>query len=403
MSTVAYIQADMVMNPFLLKEINKKPIIEHTIERLLQIAGINSIAMCLHKNSSNLALGYLENKYPILTLNFSKEQNAGKRMIEMFRLKRPCSIIRVTGDQIFLDIAETQSMIDEFKVNQCDISYHDLNDGLLPEILSYHGLEKCQIPIGKYHRLLKYINDNPHNLSIKKREHGSQTPFFRFFIRNDREFHVASQILQYNLDYNRFNVYGELLFGDTGLYDDGWFESFESKQSTKTSGELVPWMTYPAIDFLTPRVKKEFSVFEYGCGAGTIWWSKRVGKVTACEHTSHWATHVRGVAPENVTIIHVDLSKGDNYARQVEITNENYHVIVIDSRDRINCAKSAVKSLTGDGVIIWDDSQRERDDEGKEFILSQGFRKLEFKGMGPIVKDKNETTIFYRDGNCLGI
>ena len=403
MSTLAYVQADMVKKPYLLKEIDGKRVIEHTINGLLEIKEIDEIVMCLHNNPHNFALNYLPDKYLSLSIHYSKEQNAGKRMLEVLKDKNPTTIIRVTGDQIMLDIGETKKMMDIFNDNTFDIYYHDLNHGLLPEILTVPALEKCTIPIGKYHGFLKYINENPHNLSIKKREHASQTPYYRFFIRNDREFHIASEIITQKLDYQRLNIYSELLFEDTGLYEEGWFQSFISKEAKNSKGDSIPWMTYSSIDFLTPRVSTDMSVFEFGCGAGTLWWSNRVAKVTSCEHNEAWVKEVIKSKPNNVKVIYVDLSKEDNYAKQVEASGEQYHIIVIDSRDRINCAKSAVKALRHDGVIIWDDSQRESDNEGKEFILSQGFRKLEFTGMGPIVKDKNETTIFYRDGNCLGI
>ncbi len=403
MTVFAYIQGDLIKNPFLLHKINNKPIIEYTIENLLRVNDIESIRLCLYNTKENHALDYLKKKYPSLHIQYSKEQNAGKRMFETFKAIKPDIIIRVTGDQFLLDISGTKLMLDEFKTKTSDIHYHDLDDGLLPEVLSFEALEKCQLHIGKYHRFLKYITDNPDSLNIKKRDHMWQTPFFRFYIRNERELYIARQIIEEKLDYRRLNTYADLLFGDSGLYQDGWFQSFISKNSVNRYGEMVPWMTYATIDFLTKRIKKDMIIFEYGCGAGTIWWSKRVRKVTACEHNLAWVKAIGAKVPENVEIIHVDLSKGDSFAAQVEMTGEKYNVIVIDSRDRINCAKRAVKALADDGVIIWDDSQRTYDDEGKDFILAQGFKRLEFTGMSPIVKDKNETTIFYRDGNCLGI
>lgn len=403
MSRVAYIQADLTKNPYLTKKIEGKTIIEHTIDNLTKILELKNIYICLHRNKTNMALDFLKTKYPQINLYYSKEQNAGKRMIEVLKYIKPKVILRVTADQVFLDIDLTSNMISYFSTTDTEILYHDINDGLLPEILSYTALENCQIQIGKYHRFFKYLYENPHSLKIEKYLHPAQTPFYRFFIRTDREFYIAMQIIECKLDYHRLNIYSDLLFGDTGLYNEGWFQSFVSKQSVDCLNNPIPWMTYAAIDFLKGRLHKEMRVFEYGCGASTIWWSARVGIVTACEHNLTWVKHISKQLPENASIIHVDLSKGINYATQVEETRTKYHVIVIDSRDRINCAKSAVNALEPTGVIIWDDSQRSYDNEGKEFILKQGFKKLEFTGMGPIVKDKNETTIFYRDKNCLGI
>ena len=403
MSKIAYIQGDLLKNPFIVEKIAGKTLIEHTIDNLTRILPRKDIYICLHKNKANLALDFLKKKYPEINLYYSKEQNAGKRMVEVLKYIKPKIIVRATADQVFLDVNLTSNMISHFTASDTEILFHNINDGLLPEILSYAALEKCQIQIGKYHRFFKYLHENPHNLQIEKYHHPGETPFYRFYIRNDQELYIARKIVEHSLDYHKLNVYADLLFGDTGLYEEGWFESFVSKQSIDSSNNPIPWMTYSAIDFLRPRLNKDLRVFEYGCGASTMWWSERVHSVTACEHNLAWVKYVSKHLPMNANVIHVDLSKGIDYAVQVEETGVKYHVIVIDSRDRINCAKSAVKSLHPTGVIIWDDSQRTCDDEGKEFILSNGFRKLEFTGMGPIVKDKNETTIFYRDGNCLGI
>ncbi|SES92277.1 cytidylyltransferase domain-containing protein [Anaerobranca gottschalkii] len=402
MSIVAYIQADLEKNPFLTKEILNKNIIEYTVEKVLQIPAINDITMVLYNNKDNQSLSYLRDKYSKVKIYFSKELNAGKRMIEAYQDSKPSVILRFTGDQIFLDVERTKELIDRFINDNIDILYHNLDNGLLPEILTYDALEKCQVQIGKFHRFLKYLNTNPHNLNLKKVKHPWETPFYHFFVRTEREYYIAQEILKYNLDYTKLDIYGNILFGDTGIYEEGWFKSFLTKKSINYQEEPIPWMTYPAIDFLEKRVKKHFKVFEFGCGFSTLWWAKKVDTVVACEHNSAWVQAIKENLPTNAKIIYVDISKED-YPNSILKTGEKYHIVVIDSRDRIDCAKVAVNSLLPDGIIIWDDSQRTKDDEGKEYILAQGFKKIEFTGMGPIVKDKNETTIFYREGNCLGI
>ena len=38
-----------------------------------------------------------------------------------------------------------------------------------------------------------------------------------------------------------------------------------------------------------------------------------------------------------------------------------------------------------------------------EFLKAQGFKQLEFEGMSPVVTGTNETSLFYKANNCLGI
>ena len=78
-------------------------------------------------------------------------------------------------------------------------------------------------------------------------------------------------------------------------------------------------------------------------------------------------------------------------------------VIVIDGRDRVNCAKACVAGLTDGGVIIWDNSDRPRYEEGYAFLKAQGFKRLDFAGPGPVNFTPWMTSVFYRANNRLGI
>jgi hypothetical protein len=76
---------------------------------------------------------------------------------------------------------------------------------------------------------------------------------------------------------------------------------------------------------------------------------------------------------------------------------------VIDGRDRVASAASAIDSLKPDGVLIWDDTDRERYADGIRDLKDRGFRQIEFRGFAPVEFVLHETSVFYRDGNCLGI
>lgn len=51
-----------------------------------------------------------------------------------------------------------------------------------------------------------------------------------------------------------------------GLLEDGWFKSFNTKQSVDINNSHIPWCTYSFIKFIEPRLKKDFTVFEFGSG-----------------------------------------------------------------------------------------------------------------------------------------
>ncbi len=187
------------------------------------------------------------------------------------------------------------------------------------------------------------------------------------------------------------------------LAEDGWFRSFNEKSSISLRGEPIPWFTYPAIDFLKIHVPTHLSVFEYGCGAGTLWWAAKVKEVVACEHDQEWYKKISANIPENVNIHYVALEYGGEYSKVITRYPKKFHIIVIDGRDRVSCAKNSLDSLTEDGVIIFDDSDRRQYQEGYNFLMQNGFKRLEFRGIVPGLTMKVETSIFYRPNNVLGI
>jgi hypothetical protein len=200
---------------------------------------------------------------------------------------------------------------------------------------------------------------------------------------------------------NLFSLYSLLKTGP--LRESGWFRSMKEKSPVDSDGKPIPWYTYPAIEFLGKRVGKSMTVFEYGCGNSTIWWAERVREVVSVEHDKNWYERICPRVPGNVQLFHIDLEYGGEYSKKVTEYEKTFDIIIIDGRDRTNCARNSLKSLKPDGVVIWDNSDRQEYKEGYEFLNRYGFRKLEFTGLVPAFNEKSETGIFYRDNNCLSI
>lgn len=187
----------------------------------------------------------------------------------------------------------------------------------------------------------------------------------------------------------------------SSLREKGWFKSFHTKRSVDAAGNPIPWYTYSFIAFLTPRVKSSLTVFEYGAGNSTLWYAARVRSITAVENDPEWYQLVKEKMPNNAEVIYKEL--GEQYNNASSNTSKTYDIIVVDGRDRVACTKASVKALTPVGVLILDNSEREIYQEAKEFMASQGFKRLDFYGMTPIVAIESCTSVFYRPDNCLGI
>lgn len=187
------------------------------------------------------------------------------------------------------------------------------------------------------------------------------------------------------------------------LRDDGWLRSFREGRAVDAGGRPIPWITYPAIEFLARRVKPEWRVFEYGAGASTRWWAAHVHDVVSVEHDRAWYERVSEGLPANVRLSHVPLEPAGAYAASAAAEPGAYEVIVIDGRDRVNCARASLVGLARGGVIVWDNSDRPGYAEGYALLAAAGFRKVPFIGMIPVHNQKSETGVFYRDENVLGL
>lgn len=187
------------------------------------------------------------------------------------------------------------------------------------------------------------------------------------------------------------------------LKNAGWFNSFRSGIPLDGDGNPIPWLTYSAIRFIEKRIRSEMSVFEYSCGNSTLWWSKRVKRLVSCEHNKEWYEKILKLIPSNIELYQIDLEYGGDYSQKISEYNQTFDIIVIDGRDRVNCVKNCLNALKEDGVIIWDNSERDYYEEGFIFLLANGYKRIDFEGMGPVNVDSWRTSIFYKDKNCFGI
>ncbi len=193
----------------------------------------------------------------------------------------------------------------------------------------------------------------------------------------------------------------QLMPGGTNILEaSGWLTSLASGRPVNARREPIPWLTYPAIDFLDSVVKSDWLVFEWGAGNSTRWWSKRVHHVYSMESNAEWCDEVKSGLAGNVTLSHRD--RGDEYVDFIGSFEDNsFDVIVIDADHRNNCAKAAVPKLKDNGFIVFDNSDSADFDEGVSFLCKSGLYRLDFWGLIPSYLYKNCTSVFFRDPEVL--
>ena len=192
------------------------------------------------------------------------------------------------------------------------------------------------------------------------------------------------------------------------LYDyitaTGWLGSVKSRRPIERKGHPIPWVTYSALNFLTKHLPPRPRVFEFGSGHSTMWWSLRAEKLISVEHDRKWFDLMKGQLPEMVDYRFVELVEDGAYSRAALQSGAQFDVISVDGRDRVNCIKHSISTLSAHGVLILDNSDRLRYVPGIETLKASGFSRIEFIGNGAMNGKPWETSVFYRpNSNCLGL
>lgn len=183
-----------------------------------------------------------------------------------------------------------------------------------------------------------------------------------------------------------------------GLREAGWFESHRLRRAVDAELRPLPWYTYACTSFLDERLHSGLRVFEFGAGNSTLWYAARVGEVIAVERDRRWAAEAAGAS--NVTI--VERHDPDDYANEVSL-HGFFHLVAVDGLDRPACARAALEALHPDGVLLWDNAERDDCRQMAPELAAAGFRELPLEGPLPVVTQFIRTSLFYRAGNCLGI
>ena len=194
--------------------------------------------------------------------------------------------------------------------------------------------------------------------------------------------------------------YSQYYFGY--LKDIGWFESFEAKKPLDKEGKPLPWVTYPFIEFIKPRLNNVQTLFEFGSGNSTLFYSSFIKEVHSVEHDKTWFENIKLAVPQNVYLKYQKLEYGEDYCKSS--LGRKYDLIIVDGRDRANCIYQSVASLTNHGCIVLDDSERKRYQEAIKWLTeTHRFKKIDFWGISPGLFYLKNTTIFYRAENILDI
>ena len=157
----------------------------------------------------------------------------------------------------------------------------------------------------------------------------------------------------------------------------------------------MPSYSVAAMHFLEERLKKDMKVFEFGSGLSSLFYARKCKNVTAIEHDPSWYNEVKSQNSSNLSIYLKDLnSVNGDYEKAIFDFDEQYDLIVVDGRKRNKCIFNCIKKLSESGVIILDDSHREKYLPGKQFLEEQGFKSIKMFSPASSKLTFTETSFF---------
>ena len=178
--------------------------------------------------------------------------------------------------------------------------------------------------------------------------------------------------------------------------------------------DQVPWMPFDAIRFLSEAVHADWRIFEYGSGGSTLFFARLASQVVTVEHDIDWACQVeealaeRGI--ENVEFLAIPPRPGNvpdyssavggyegqsfrAYAEAIDrFPDGHFDLVVVDGRARNACLRHAVQKIKSGGLLVLDNSDREKYQPGIEFLAH--FERAGFRGLNPYQIDPGQTTVW---------
>jgi hypothetical protein len=190
--------------------------------------------------------------------------------------------------------------------------------------------------------------------------------------------------------------------------------------------DSMPWLAFGAIDFFKKIIRPEMSVFEYGSGGSTLFWSKHVRNVVSIEHEQSWYSrmkdellsrqiknvqYVLSEPEDDRSLTKIDFTDPEQYAssdpqfhgrsfkcyaKQIErFPNQSFDVIIVDGRARPSCILHSIDKLKKGGYLIIDNTERKYYLSPFTFALSK-WKAWKFYGPVPYSYNFSETTIYQK-------
>jgi hypothetical protein len=211
--------------------------------------------------------------------------------------------------------------------------------------------------------------------------------------------------------------------GDLVRHFPRWWSSLEEGNEV----DDLPWLCFSAIDLLEGYLTREMSVFEYGSGGSTLFFSRRVSRVWSVEHDPVWHSevvkrlHRRGITNCDVRLIPPEsrddgresdpsdpAEYGSDDARFRRVSFDQYvnciaehpdrslDLVLVDGRARPSCCRAAMSKVKAGGYLVLDNAERGYYHRARELFAPATWALTDIYGPLPGVRHFSETCLWWR-------
>jgi len=175
------------------------------------------------------------------------------------------------------------------------------------------------------------------------------------------------------------------------------------------SAEL-PWMNFEVIRWLQSYLTRDMTLFEWGSGGSTLFYAKLVKQVISIEYDKAYFDFVKQQLQgrENAQLVLAPPEKTgefksfapqhlgsyfDQYVKTIDqYPDGTFDVIVVDGRQRNECFKRALNKINPEGIIVFDNFEREIYQKSQHH---PGISHFMVEGLVPFNYAIGSTAIFY--------
>jgi len=406
---IIYIQCDVRYNDYIMREIEGETVLEYAVLNAKELGKGQTLMTCLYDCAENKKLGKIMEFHGV-NVTYSDENHVNKRFIQSVINSGYKYVIRVAADQLLLNTHLMKTIIEEMDRNDYEFFFPEsCCSAICADVVQIRVLKKyCE----EIYNAERYFHPLHNKLKIKRYQPYQPQLFFPCRANCDDGFYFSKAVIEKHLDI--LEIQKELIeklssstsdLRKTGMWRS-WMLGTLNDFFFDQAGDVNPWWCESAVNLTKSKIENnhELRVFEWGAGNSTLFWAKYAKQVVSVESDIDWYQKMKAIVPNHVRMEYRELIYGGEYSKAILTEKEKFDIIVVDGRDRVGCAQNSVEKLSENGIIIWDNTDRDYYSEGYRYLKEQGFKELKLSGIIwglPGIRDY--TSFFYRKENMWGL